>query len=154
MMTVSVAERVRGGDVHHEQRRTIEGASPDVVRVKLGRRPASWLRPFLRLATTGALSGGGAPVVAAGTATDAWYRLSAAGEDGRMRFVWHPHAPAPVFRSFAGALACEADGDAAVLVLTGDVEPAEGAPAGADAAVLATLVDLLATAFAQDGDAR
>lgn len=130
--------------MHHEHRRTIEGADPDVVRAQLGRRPASWLRPFLRLATTGGLAGGSTPVVA--RAPEPWYRLSAPDPDGTMRFVWHPHQAAPVFRSFSGSLRCEPDGSGAALVVRGHV--AEGEPAATDQ-VLGTLLDLLAVALGE-----
>jgi hypothetical protein len=105
------------------------------------------LRPFLRLATTGVLAGGSTPVVA--RAPEPWYRLSAPDPDGAMRFVWHPHQPEPVFRSFSGSLRCEPDGrGGAALVVRGTAAEGERAPTDQ---VLATLLDLLAVALGEAG---
>lgn len=112
----------------------------------LATRPSGWLRPFFVLATVE----GHAPATRA--AHHPWHRLGAAIEDGssiQYALVWRPGSGERLFSRFRGVLAVDgAEGTgAAVLSLEGECE---GGDADANAAVIAALLRLLATAVGAD----
>jgi hypothetical protein len=114
-----------------------------VTQAVLGTRPASWLRPFLRLAVRNS-----APRSTAGQrAQSAWYRLSQpvqiATNATSANLTWWPHVSGSTFQCFHGQFTVTTTHAGSSLSLSG---VATGGQQAHNAAAIRDLVNLLASA--------
>ena len=130
MRTIAIRRRDREGALRWEAERIIEGATLDAVLGALARRPATWLRPFLQLAS--------------GASGTGWYRLGAPDEQRHLRLIWRPRGREDMFTCFTGWISVDPEGaDSTLIRLAGTVTGPTGV---ASKRALTTLLDLLADA--------
>jgi hypothetical protein len=113
----------------------------------LSSRPHTWLRVFLRLASSAAT----APGIAAVADTRAWYRLGTptqnTPDEVSVPFVWRPQLGIGLFTRFKGRLVVHPQDGGTALSLDGDTV---GGISASNLAVLQRLLELLAAAVSAD----
>lgn len=111
-------------------------ATPEIL-ARLGKRPASWLKPFLLLSAPDAGH--------VGAGRRVWLRLGDL-DGGAAAFWWRPYGPDDLFDRFVGRLGLRGDGDRLWIWIEGVAEG--GDPQRTDR-TLSTLVALLAGALSE-----
>lgn len=113
----------------------------------LSSRPHTWLRVFLRLASSVAAAPGIAPVADA----RAWYWVGNPAQNTpdevSVPFVWWPYLDIGVFTRFKGRFVVHPRADGTALSLDGDTV---GGVSASNLAVLQRLLELLAAAVSAD----
>jgi hypothetical protein len=113
-------------------------AWPEIV-ARLRRRPGTWIKAFLLLAT---------PELGHGDdrSRRVWMRLEQPGEDTTARLWWRPYGDGDLFDRFVGEIGLRREGDEMWIWVEGT---AEGGTAERAERTLRSLVSLLAAALAE-----